>query len=245
MTDPKDTRIASLEAQLAALQTEMQELTARLSHDLRAPLRHITSYAALVQEEAGPALTPEVQGFLGTIAGSARQMGAMLDGLKELSRVGTVPLQQQSISLAELVLEAQRLVQTQVGGRNIQWHLPANALTVDTDAALLRLALVQVMGNAVKFTAKNEAAQIAVAIDAGLDGLGPSVITITDNGVGYNAAQQGQLFMPFARLHSSIQFPGLGMGLALARKALQRLGGTASLQLNDGSGCRATLTLKA
>lgn len=223
----------------------MQELTARLSHDLRAPLRHVTSFATLIQDEAGPALNAEAKSFLGQIADSARHMGDMLDGLRELSRVGIVPLQFQSVPLLDLILEAQQplQIQTQTADRAVQWSLPADAPQLVTDAALIRQAMVQVLGNAIKFTSRCEAPQISVEVAGSGADSSPIVITVRDNGAGYNPRQQAQLFKPFSRLHSTSQFPGLGMGLALTRKIMQRLGGEVTLQCNEGTGCSAMLTL--
>ena len=243
MKDSKDARIAALESQLAQLRSETQELTARLSHDLRAPLRHVTSFATLIQDEAGPALNAEAQSFLGQIADSARHMGDMLDGLRELSRVGIVPLQFQSVPLLDLILEARQNLQIQTSGREVQWSLPPDAPQLVTDAALLRQAMVQVLGNAIKFTSRCETPQISVEVAGSGADSSPIVITVRDNGAGYNPRQQAQLFKPFSRLHSTSQFPGLGMGLALTRKIMQRLGGEVTLQCNEGTGCSATLTL--
>ena len=104
MSDPH-TRIAELEAELAAVRRELQDFTSAVSHDLRAPLRHIVSFAQLVEEDAGPQLSAEVQGFLATISGSAQHLGAMLDGLRELSRVGSLPLAPGPLALRVLVQE--------------------------------------------------------------------------------------------------------------------------------------------
>src|SRR5512133_1238568 len=90
--DSPQEQIAALQAELAALRAEMREFAATVSHDLRAPLRHIVAYAQLVQEDAGPQLDAEVQGFLSTITDSARHMGVLLDGVAALSRVGSAPL---------------------------------------------------------------------------------------------------------------------------------------------------------
>ncbi len=103
-TDPH-ARIAELEAELAALRREMQDFTCAMSHDLRAPLRHIVSFAKLVEEEAGPQLSVELQGFLGTVTGSAMQLGAMLDGLRELARLGMLTVVCQPVRLLELLEE--------------------------------------------------------------------------------------------------------------------------------------------
>lgn len=235
-------RVTQLEAELAAARREMQDFTYTVSHDLRAPLRHIVSYAQLVQEDAGPQLSAEVQGFLGTITDSAKHMGVMLDALLELSRVGTAPVQWAPIALQDVlhdVVEHARLLQAQ---RVVQWNIniTGDALAVRADAALLRLALEQVLGNALKFTRTRAQAEISVSTARQN---GSVRLTVQDNGVGFNPEQSGKLFQPFARLHSTRQFEGLGMGLALVHKALQRMGGTASISANPDAGCSVTITL--
>ena len=246
MTDAE--RIAALQAELAAVRAEMQALTATVSHDLRAPLRHITSYVQLVQEDAGPVLTPEVQGFLTTISDSARHLGAQLDGLLALSRVGTVALSPQAVALGPLVAsvveELSAHAARQSPARQLQWQISDALPTVQADPALLRQALVQVLGNALKFTAPRATAVITVAALAAADApAGQTGLRVQDNGVGYNPAQQAALFTVFGRLHSAQQFAGLGMGLALTAKALQRMGGTVAAQGVVDGGCCVTLTL--
>ncbi len=163
-------RIAALEAQLAALRAEYQDFTATVSHDLRAPLRHIVSFAQLVQEEAGATLDSEVQGFLGTITDSARHLGTMLDGLLLLSRAGSAQLKLEPVDLQALVgdicaelgaVNGQRALQGQIGS-DLQWHIASDLPPVLADAALLRQALVCVLDNALKFSAGRHPAVIAV-----------------------------------------------------------------------------------
>jgi signal transduction histidine kinase len=249
MTDAE--RITALQAELAAVRAELQALTATVSHDLRAPLRHITSYVQLVQEDAGPLLTSEVQGFLTTISDSARQLGAQLDGLLALSRVGTAVLQLEPVELAPLVHEVVEELTAQAArqspARTVQWQVADALPTVQADPALLRQVLGHVLGNALKFTAPRETAVIAIAPVARFHSAdaasGLAAVQVQDNGVGYNPAMQSALFKVFGRLHSAQQFPGLGMGLALTAKALQRMGGTVAAQGVVDGGCCVTLAL--
>lgn len=246
MTNPHD-RIAQLEGELATLRREMQEFTSTVSHDLRAPLRHIVSYAALVQEDAGPQLSPEVQGFLATMVDSAKHLGLMLDALRELSRVGTLQPQRQDVRLDELVRSVCANLQTALQGREVHWILPVEATVCSTDAAMLQQALMQIIGNAVKFTAHCAAPSIQVSVERGGESGGSRSmwsIVVTDNGAGFDAAQQDRLFKVFGRLHPAKQFPGLGMGLVTAQKIMQRLGGGVSCSALPGGGCRTTLTLE-
>ncbi len=242
MADANDTRIAALEPELAALRPAMQEFTYTVPHDLRAPLRHIMSFAQLVQEDAGHLLNPEVQGFLDTISSSARHMGQLLDGLTALSRLGSAAVDLVAVALQPLVEELCADLRAQHAQRAIEWHIAANLPLVTADPHLLRQALLHVLGNAVKFTAGRAPAVITISAVAGTD---PhmAVLEIRDNGVGFKPEQQSQLFRVFGRLHSAQQFDGIGMGLALTRKTMQRLGGTAQMEAAVDAGCCVRLTL--
>ncbi len=241
-------RIAALEAELAAARAEMQSFTATVSHDLRAPLRHITSFAQLLQEDAGPALGDEAQEFLGHITGSAKLLAQMLDALLALSRVGTVPMHLQRVALDELlaalVQERVRDLQTRQPERSVRWTLASNLPAVQADASLLAAALGQVLDNAVKFTAQR--ADAAIDISARVDAATGAVhCTLSDNGVGFKPDLAAKLLQPFIRLHSSSQFAGLGMGLALARKSLVRMGGEVVISAAVDGGCSVTVVLPA
>ena len=141
MTDQDPTRMAALEAELASLRTEMQDFSYTVSHDLRANLRHILSYAQLVREDAGHLLPQETLGFLDTITDSARHMGVQMDGLMELTRLGTVALQLEPLPLLPLVQDVVGELQLQYPQRQIEWQLPAELPAVLSDASLLRQAL--------------------------------------------------------------------------------------------------------
>jgi light-regulated signal transduction histidine kinase (bacteriophytochrome) len=243
MAQDSEATIAALQAELAALRVEMQSFAYTVSHDLRAPLRHIVSYTQLVQEDAGPLLSPEVQGFLDTISDSAKHLGAMLDGLLELSRVGTAPVQLTAVPLQAPVHEVvQELARQAAPGRTIDWRIAATLPPVLADATMLRQTLHQVLGNAVKFTAAKDGA--VIDISAQVDEAAKRVtLCIQDNGVGFNPAMAQKLFQPFQRLHSTKQFAGLGMGLALVRKQMQRMGGDVSATAQVDGGCALRLVL--
>jgi signal transduction histidine kinase len=243
MTDASaEERIAALEAELAELRAETQAFTATVSHDLRAPLRHIISYAQMVQEDAGPLLNEEVQEFLATITSSARHMGLLLDGLTALSKVGSVPLHLEPVALQDAVQEACDRLTSKHPQRSVDWQAKADLPVVRADASLLQLVLEELLGNALKFTAPRDRAEIAViavpVVQAGLVAL-----QVKDNGVGFNPAMQAKLFQVFGRLHSAQQFDGIGMGLVLARKRVQRMGGALAIEADADQGCRVTLTL--
>jgi signal transduction histidine kinase len=245
MSDTERHRIAALEAELAALRTEMQEFTYTVSHDLRAPLRHIVSYVQLVREDAGPLLPDEVQGFLTVISDSANHLGLLIDGLTELSRLGTAPLQWSDVPLAPLLRDLTTEFNRLHPERDIAWELPSDLPSVWADASLLHKALHCVLDNAVKFSAGCNPATISVRAQTGTGDDGRSFVTLSirDPGAGFNPALQSKLFKPFQRLHSSKQFPGIGMGLALAHKIVQRLNGTISAQAEVLKGCEIHVTM--
>ncbi|CAM8631088.1 BaeS Signal transduction histidine kinase [Comamonadaceae bacterium] len=234
-------RIQQLEAELNASRTELQEFTYTVSHDLRAPLRHLVSFARLLQEEAGAQLTGESADFLRTITGSADQMGHMLDALTALSRLGGVQAVPEPLALAPLVNDA--LLEAKSGTAdhpvvvNVQVH---DSLEVLADAAIVRQALAQVLGNAFKFTGKVADPVIAVIARETPDRV--IELRVEDNGAGFNPAMQDKLFKVFGRLHPAKQFPGLGVGLLTAQRLLAKVGATIRLLPKDEGGAIATLT---
>ncbi len=239
------TLLAEREHQLADMNAAYEEFLRAVSHDLRAPLRHVTSYGTLLGEvlqEAGlqgPAWE-EAEEFLGTMNQSAKRMGLMLDGLLALSRIVRVPLQRQPVSLAELLAEVQTELAPQTAQRPIEWQLDLHAAQVDADAALLRQLLRQLLDNALKFTRARTPARLAVA--CWRDTAGQVTLRIQDNGVGFNPAQAAGLFGIFRRLHRENEFDGVGAGLAAVRAIAQRHGGDAQASATLGEGCTVTVT---
>lgn len=240
--DPAE-HIAALEAELASVRAEMQHFSYAVSHDLRAPLRHILSYAQLVREDAGPQLSAEVLQFLTTITDSARHMGVLLDGLAALSRVGTSPLDVGPVPLQALVHATCQELSAQCPQRSVEWRIASDLPVVQADAKLLRQSLAHLIANALKFSATRQTAVIEINAIAA-QGSGFVVVQVSDNGVGYNPALQAQLFQVFGRLHSAKQFDGVGMGLVLTRKMLARFGAEVSIQGVVDGGCSVQLRLK-
>ena len=238
-------RIAGLEAELALLRAEMQDFTYTVSHDLRASLRHILSYAQLVQEDAADLLPAETMGFVNTISDSARHMGVLMDGLMELSRLGTAPLHLAPQPLQPLLADVLAELQQKQPARQVDWQVQSDLPAVLADATLLRAALLAVLDNALKFTALQPAARIRIGTLAQGALPGQVLLQVQDNGAGFNAALQSKLFKPFSRLHTSKQFAGIGMGLALTRKMLERMGGQVRAEGAVDAGCTLFLSLPA
>lgn len=241
MTDPQDARIAALEAELAAVRADVQAFTYTVSHDLRAQLRHILAYADIVQEDAGPQLDAEARSHLATITGAARQMGVLMDGLMAYARLGTVPLNAVAQPVRPLLLEVCQALQASLPGRVLEWRIADDFPEVRADAELLRQVWTHVLANALKFTGGHTQALIEVGWEAGVDGA--CVLYVRDNGVGFRSDQQAKLFQVFQRLHSPRDFEGIGMGLALTRKVLERHGGRVWAEGAVDAGCCIRFTL--
>jgi len=232
--------LAQRDAQLAEQAAGMEEWMHAVSHDLRAPLRHITSYGPLVREllqESGlPAdAQQEALAFLDTMDQSARRMGRMLEGLLALSRIARAPLRRDAVDLAALVEQARAPLAEAAQGRSVQWQIAPDLPTVQGDATLLRQMLTELLANALKFTRGREPVCIAVGWERGADG--QFALTVQDNGAGFNPAQAAGLFGIFQRLHRESEFEGVGAGLAAVRAIVQRHGGEARATAMPGDGC--------
>ena len=238
------TLLQERERELAELRAAQEEFLRAVSHDLRAPLRHITSYGPLVVELLqdaglqGDALQ-EAQAFLSTMDQSARRMGRMLDGLLALSRIARAPLQRQPVALGALVVEVQAALAASAQGRAVRWQIAPDLPSVLGDAALLRQMLTELLGNALKFTQGRDPACIAVDVERGADGR--FTLRVRDNGAGFNPAQAAGLFGVFQRLHREAEFEGVGTGLAAVRAIAQRHGGEASATAIQGVGCTVSV----
>lgn len=232
------------ERELAELRAAQDEFLRAVSHDLRAPLRHVTSYGPLVAELLqdagllGEALD-EAQDFLSTIDQSARRMGRMLDGLLALSRIAHAPLQRKSVALTALAHEVQATLSASAPDRPVQWHIAPDLPSVQGDAALLRQLLGELVSNALKFTRGCDPACIAIVGERGGDG--SVTLRVQDNGAGFNPAQAAGLFGVFQRLHREIEFEGVGTGLAAVRAIAQRHGGEAQATAVLGAGCTVSV----
>jgi len=215
-------RVIERTAQLQAANQELEAFSYSVSHDLRAPLRYVMGFVELLQKSAGPSLSAKDLGCLATISQTARQMGDLIDDLLDFSRAGRAALQKREVNLDGLVREIVSDFQAHTKERNIAWQihpLPA----VWADRALLRLALVNLISNAVKFTGTRAEAKIEIGCVPG-DG-GETVIFIRDNGAGFDPRYAHKLFGVFQRLHSREEFEGTGVGLANVQRIVQRHGG--------------------
>ena len=249
MSASHEAHIAALQAELQAMRAEMHDFTYTVSHDLRASLRHILAYAELVQEDAGDQLNDEVRSHLDTITGAARNMGVLMDGLMELSRLSTVSMNAVPLELGSLVHEVCAAMRASQTERDIELRIAQDFPVVQADAELMRLAIKHVVANAVKFTKPRSQAVIELGWEpiasesSENSGSTQVALFVRDNGVGFNPAMQAKLFKVFQRLHSPRQFEGVGIGLALTRKIIERHGGAVAAEGAVDGGCCVRLQL--
>lgn len=241
-------QLAARQQQLAQLQASHESFLRAVSHDLRAPLRHLTSFAPLLREAVDQlaAATPgeaadEAQEFLGTMEQSARKMGRMLDALMQLSRAARQPLDVQAVDVRGVLQSC--AARTQPALDASAWSLPAQPVLLQADSDSLHTVLAALLGNAAKFSAQPSSAQAHGPVQVGLSmpAHGLWRIEIRDHGVGFTSARMDTRWPPFQRMHRESDFDGVGCGLALAHTLAERQGATLQLQSQPGEGCTAVL----
>ncbi|MDX2228398.1 MAG: PAS domain S-box protein [Leptolyngbyaceae cyanobacterium bins.349] len=226
--------LAERSQQLEAANHELELFSYSISHDLRAPLRHINGFISalakqLSQEEA--LQNSQTAHYLQVIEHSSQQMGLLIDGLLNLSRVGRQPLRHESIPIARLVQQAIQLVQWGPQGTPDVQFVVGELPTVTGDATLLQQVFSNLIDNAVKFSRSRKPARIDIG------SLPNGTVYVKDNGVGFDMTYADQLFGAFQRLHPRSEFEGMGMGLAIVQRIMHRHQGTiwAESQPNAGT----------
>jgi len=215
--------LAKRSVELEAINKELEAFAYSVSHDLRAPLRHISGYTELLQKQISSAVSEKGQRYITTILDSAKRMGNLIDDLLSFSRIGRSETQKTLVNLEQLVKEVLTEVRQYSEGRQIAWKigtLPA----MYGDRSMLRLVLVNLVSNAMKFTRTRKQAEIEIG---SIDGKGDEVVVfVRDNGVGFDMKYVKKLFGVFQRLHSADVFEGTGIGLATVQRVIHRHGGT-------------------
>jgi PAS domain S-box-containing protein len=215
-------RVIERTAELKATNKELEAFAYSISHDLRAPLRHMAGYAELLQKNASTILDEKSRRYMTMILESAKRMGDLIDDLLAFSRIGRAETRMTMVSLEQLVKEALSEVQQETDGRNMGWRIGALP-NLYGDRSMLRLALVNLVSNAVKFTRKRPQPEIEIGcVDGKEDEI---VVFIRDNGVGFEMKYVNKLFGVFQRLHRAEEFEGTGIGLATVQRIIHRHGG--------------------
>lgn len=208
--------------QLEAANKELEAFSYSVSHDLRAPLRHITGYVNLLQKNAALVLNEKSSRFLMEISDSASRMGNLIDDLLTFSRIGRTEMQRTVFNLEQLVKEVLSNLSEDAAEREIVWEV-GPLPEVYGDRTLLRIALFNLISNALKFTTPRTKAEIAIGCTPGEEN--EIVFFVRDNGVGFDMKYADKLFGVFQRLHSAKEFEGMGIGLANVQRIIHRHGG--------------------
>ena len=222
VNDELERRVVERTIGLEAANKELEAFAYSVSHDLRAPLRHMAGYGELLQQNASSVLDEKSRRYVTMILDSAKRMGTLIDDLLDFSRVGRADIQKTTVSLEQVVKEALSEIRHETDGRNIVWRIGALPDVIG-DRSLLRLVLVNLISNAVKFTRTCAQAEIEIG---SADGKKDEVVVfIGDNGVGFDMKYANKLFGVFQRLHRTEEFEGTGIGLATVQRIVNRHGG--------------------
>jgi signal transduction histidine kinase len=250
MTVQLQTFISSLEqqvtertVQLEASNKELEAFAYSVSHDLRAPLRHIAGFADLVLKHSKGQLDATSLHHLEAIVQATERMGRLIDDLLTLSRVGRAEMQTREVALDEMIHKVRRELAPEEEGRHITWEI-GPLPPVEADPILLRQVWANLLSNAVKFTAQREKAHIeigALPIDTES---GYVTLFVRDNGVGFDPQYTHKLFGVFQRLHREDEFEGTGVGLTTVRRIVERHGGRVWAESEPGHGATFYLTLR-
>ncbi|HVK08152.1 MAG TPA: ATP-binding protein [Gemmataceae bacterium] len=228
----KAEELADLSAELTRSNKELESFSYSVSHDLRAPLRHVVGYAELLQESAADKLSPTDRRYLRTIIEATEHAGQLMDKLLHYARMGRTALDKQRVDMNDLVRTVADTLTAENPGRRITWHLGPLAPAL-ADAAMMGLVVRNLLENAVKYTRNRPEAVIEVGCR---DLRAESIYHVKDNGVGFDPKYTEKLFGIFQRLHRMEDYEGTGIGLANVRRLVSRHGGRTWAESEDGRG---------
>jgi signal transduction histidine kinase len=207
--------------ELETSNNELESFAYSVSHDLRAPLRHVVGYSELLQRQASTSLDEKSRRFMQTILESSKRMGNLIDDLLAFSRIGRAETKNTLVSLDQLVKEVVGEIEQDIGGRDIAWKIHPLPVCYG-DRSMLKLVIGNLLANAVKFTRMRAPAEIEIGCADGEDEV---EVFVRDNGAGFEMQYVDKLFGVFQRLHLPEEFEGTGIGLATVRRIIHRHGG--------------------
>ncbi len=221
LNDELEERVVQRTAQLEEANRELEAFTYSVSHDLRAPLRHMSGFTKILVEDFGPSLPADAQRYLRRIEQGALRMGLLVDELLNLTHVGRQSLAVQVTGLGSIVKDVQSLLGPEAEGRKVEWKI-GDLPFVECDPTLVRLVFQNLIGNALKYSRPRSPAVIEIGQ---MKKDGQPVIFVRDNGVGFSMKYADKLFGVFQRLHRPEDFEGTGVGLATVQRIVQKHGG--------------------
>ena len=223
------------------LNRELEAFSYSVSHDLRAPLRSIDGFAQALREDWGDRLDEVAQDYLSRVRNAAQRMGQLIDDLLKLSKLTRSQIQRSDVDLSGLARQVSADLTERNPARHVSWVI-TDGLHSWCDAALARILLENLLGNAWKFTAKTAEPRIEFDV---MPDTTPQVFVIRDNGAGFDMRYVDKLFAPFQRLHGEREFPGTGIGLATVQRIVHKHGGQVRTKSEVGAGTTFYFTLEA
>jgi len=219
-------RLANRAAELESTNKELESFAYSVSHDLRAPLRHVVGYSELLQKHSS-SFDDKGNRYIETILEAAKRMGVLIDDLLAFSRIGRTETKKTRVNLGDLLKEVVTEIQQETAGREIGWKISALPVCYG-DCPMLRVVLVNLVSNAVKFTRMRTRAEIEIGFgDGDNDDL---EVFVRDNGAGFDMQYANKLFGVFQRLHRTEEYEGTGIGLATVQRIIHRHGGKVRAQ---------------
>ena len=218
---------------------ELEAFNYSVSHDLRAPLRPLDGFCAVLEDDYGATLDDKARDYLRRIRAAAKRMGELIDDLLELSKVSRAQVRRQSVDLTPMVQAIVGELREREPARDVELVVPV-ALEARGDARLLQIALENLLRNAWKFTRQRSRARIEVGVARAEE----AVYFVKDDGVGFDPSFASRLFQPFQRLHKASDFEGTGIGLAIVSRIVAGHGGRIWVDASMGGGARFSFTLE-
>lgn len=241
LTETLEQRVRERTADLQKLNAELDSFAYTVSHDLKSPLRAIDGFTRLLDEQLGERLSEDEREMFDRVLSSTARMGSLISALLALARVSQAPLERQPVDLSQLV---QTILSEELGKqprREVRLHI-ADGLQAQCDPQLARIALENLLGNALKYTRDQQHPVIEFGLGEP-SGDNAASYFVRDNGVGFNMAYATKLFKPFQRLHMASEFEGTGIGLATVRRIVERHGGSITACSEPGAGATFSFTL--
>ncbi|MGB9008536.1 MAG: ATP-binding protein [Candidatus Acidiferrales bacterium] len=228
-------------AELEAANKELEAFSYSVSHDLRAPLRHIDGFSRILLESCGSKLDPSEQRYIHQICQAAERMGNLIDDLLKLARVGQQVLDLKPVCLGDLVAQVRAEFEADTHGRQIRWNV-AELPRVICDEGLIKQVFSNLIGNAIKYTRRTS--DVVIEVGQTLAGDTPAFF-VRDNGAGFDMKYADKLFAAFQRLHTDAEFEGTGIGLATVRRIVHRHGGRIWTEAEPCKGATFYFTLES